>query len=260
MNARLLARSRTPAVVAFALATALATPVWADDSSSTTFTTLTAGDNTASVSVPTGWKLIKSGNGFIGLSGPNKERVSLGVIALGKSGATAPEIATSLPFSATRKDKLTSIIQGSAAKHGMAVPQITYASETQMRLSVCSRFLGGWTAGSDDEKFEAIMCSLPPDFLGFYKNITFLANVPASRAAQDRPIVEKIAGSYRVKPAMFKRMVAPYTAPPPLGGGGGTLVPGPLPGQDFGECFDYNVIRESPPWEVPAKCGGHQGE
>jgi hypothetical protein len=35
-------------------------------------------------------------------------------------------------------------------------------------------------------------------------------------------------------------------------------MPGIAPYQDptNSDCFDYNVIRESPPWEVPMHCGG----
>lgn len=128
---------------------------------------------------------------------------------------------------------------------------------------MCSRFVGTSVYGSDSKKFEGIICSLKPDWLGFYKNIVFLLQAPSSRAAEARPILEKIAGSYRVTPDMFRQMLAPYTALPPMPPSG---VPGPgypsglAPYQDSTReagCFDYNIIRESPPWEVPMSCGGY---
>jgi hypothetical protein len=226
-------------------------------------TTATTDDKTASVGVPDGWKLAKGSNGFVYVTGPNDQRVNLGVIVVAKNGpaggATAGEVAFALPFSATLKEKFTTILQSGAVKQGMAKPEITFASEIRTKLPMCSRLIGSWTAGSDSKKFEGIICSLQPDWLGLYKNIVFLLQVPANRAAQDRPIVEQIAGSYRVTPEMFKKMLAPYTALPPRPPSGPMpAMPGMAPYQDptNSDCFDYNVIRESPPWEVPMHCGG----
>ena len=221
-------------------------------------TTTTTDDKTASVGIPDGWKLAKGSNGFVYVTGPNDERVSLGVIVVAKNGAAASgttgEVAFALPFSATLKEKFTTILQTGAAKQGMAKPEITFASEVPTKLPMCSRLFGSTTAGSDSKKFEGVICSLRPDWLGLYKNIVFLLQVPSSRAAQDRPIVEQIAASYRVTPDMFKKMLAPYTALPPQQ----PLPTGLAPYQDptNSDCFDYNVIRESPPWEVPMHCGG----
>jgi hypothetical protein len=221
-------------------------------------TTTTTDDKTASVGIPDGWKLAKGSNGFVYVTGPNDERVSLGVIVVAKNGAAASgttgEVAFALPFSATLKEKFTTILQTGAAKQGMAKPEITFASEVPTKLPMCSRLFGSTSAGSDSKKFEGVICSLRPDWLGLYKNIVFLLQVPSSRAAQDRPIVEQIAASYRVTPDMFKKMLAPYTALPPQQ----PLPTGLAPYQDptNSDCFDYNVIRESPPWEVPMHCGG----
>jgi hypothetical protein len=220
--------------------------------------TTTTADQTASVGIPDGWTLAKGSNGFVYVTGPNDERVNLGVIVIGKNGpagaGTTGEVAFALPFSATLKEKFTTILQAGAAKQGLAKPEITFASEAPTKLPMCSRLFGSTTTGSDSKKFEGVICSLRPDWLGLYKNIVFLLQVPSSRAAQDRPIVEQIAASYRVTPDMFKKMLAPYTALPPQQ----PLPTGLAPYQDptNSDCFDYNVIRESPPWEVPMHCGG----
>jgi hypothetical protein len=228
-------------------------------------TTATTDDKTASVGIPAGWKLAKGSKGYVYVTGPNDERVNLGVIVIGKNAppgtALDGEVAFALPFSATLQEKFTTILQAGAAKQGMAKPEITIASAIPTKLPMCSRLLGSTTAGTDSRKFESVICSLQPDWLGLYKNIVFLLEVPASRAAQDRPIVEQIAASYRVTPDMFKKMLAPYTTRPPQPQGGGAMpaaMPGLAPYQDptNSDCFDYNVIRESPPWEVPMHCGG----
>jgi len=221
-------------------------------------TTATTDDKTASVGIPEGWKFAKGSNGFVYVTGPNDERVNLGVIVVARNGpagsGTTGEVAFALPFSATLKEKFTTILQAGAAKQGLPKPEITFASEAPTKLPMCSRLFGSTTAGSDSKKFEGVICSLRPDWLGLYKNIVFLLQVPSSRAAQDRPIVEQIAASYRVTPDMFKKMLAPYTALPPQQ----ALPTGLAPYQDptNSDCFDYNVIRESPPWEVPMHCGG----
>ena len=37
----------------------------------------------------------------------------------------------------------------------------------------------------------------------------------------------------------------------------GGMMPAPYQDPTNSDCFDYNVIRQSPPWEVPMHCGGH---
>jgi hypothetical protein len=49
-------------------------------------TTATTDDKTASVGIPNGWKLAKGLNGFVYVTGPNDQRVNLGVIVIGKNG------------------------------------------------------------------------------------------------------------------------------------------------------------------------------
>lgn len=252
------------AVTALALTGTLISRPSMTIASTTELKTATTPDKTASVSLPAGWKLAKGSNGFVWVTGPNNEQINLGVIVIGKnapsgSGNLSGEVAFALPYSASLKDKFTTILQKGAAKSGSPAPQITFASQSATRLPMCGRFLGGWTAGSQTRKFEAVICSLRPDVLGLYKNIIFLAQVPSNLAAKDRPIVEQIVESYRVTPNMFKKMLAAYTPAPahPVSGG---VMPVMAPYEDptNSDCFDYNVIRESPPWEVPMHCGGYQ--
>jgi hypothetical protein len=251
---------RVCAVAALAVAGTLisAAPM---NAASVSLKTMSTDDKTASVGVPSGWKLAKGANGYVYVTGPNGQQINLGVIVIGKNAAPGTSLqgeeAFALPYTTSLKDKFTTIIQAGATKSGMAQPQVTIASASQTKLPMCAKLLGGFTAGSDSRKFEAVICSLKPDFLGLYKNIVFMAQVQASRATEDRPLVEQVVMSYRVTPAMFKKMLATYTALPPMPAGG-AMPPGIAPYQDptNSDCFDYNVIRESPPWEVPMHCGG----
>jgi hypothetical protein len=229
----------------------------------TTLKTVSTADKTASVGLPDGWKLAKGANGFIYVTGPNDDRINLGALILAKNAPAGTggsgEAKFALPFSASLKDKFTTIIQVGASLQGSPVPQLTYAGESPTKLPMCARLLGGTTAGGQSRKFEAIICSLRPDYLGFYKNIIFTANIPSSRVSQDRALVEQIVESYRVTPAMFKKMISAYTPLPPAPvGGASSYVSAPYQDPTNSDCFDYNVIRESPPWEVPMHCGGTQ--
>jgi hypothetical protein len=225
--------------------------------------TATTSDKTASVGLPDGWKLAKGGNGYIYVTGPNDDRINLGALIVAKNAAAGTgvsgDVRFALPFSASLKDKFTTIIQTGAAQQGAPVPQLTFASQSPTKLPMCARLLGGTTDGGQSRKFEAIMCSLRPDYLGFYKNIIFMANIPSTRVAQDRALVEQIVQSYRVTPAMFKKLLSAYTPLPPAPvGGASSYISAPYQDPTNSDCFDYNVIRESPPWEVPMHCGGTQ--
>jgi len=254
--------ARSLGIIAFAIA-AILISLSSMSLASTTLKTATTTDKTASVGLPGGWKLAKGLNGYVYITGPSDERINLGVIVIAKNAPSGSnisgEVAFALPFSASLRDKFTTIVQGGAAKAGTPQPQITFASQAPTKLPMCSLFLGGWTAGADSRKFEAVLCSLQPDVLGLYKNLVFMAQVPSGLAMKDRPIVEQIVQSYRVTPAMFKKMVAPYTPLPPASVSGGRTMPGIAPYEmPNTDCFDYTVIRESPPWEMPMHCGGWQ--
>jgi hypothetical protein len=256
-------------VIAFAMLTAAgplishASAQGAAGSAATlTLKTVTTDDKTASVGVPDGWTFAKGANGYVYVTGPNKETINLGAIVVAKNapagpGDAAQDVAFALPFTATLKEKFTTIIQTGAPKSGLPKPTISFASQTATKLPMCARLVGTSMYGSDSRTFEGVICSLQPDWLGLYKNIVFLLEAPSSHAADARPILEKIAASYRVTPAMFQKMVATYTplppSPPPA------LLNSLAPYQNSAksaECFDYNIIRESPPWEVPMSCGG----
>jgi hypothetical protein len=249
------------AVAALAICCMLLSPASKTDAATVTLKTVTTSDKTASVGLPDGWKLAKGANGFIYVTGPNDDRINLGALILAKNAPAGSgisgDVRFALPFSASLKDKFTAIIQGGAQQQGVPVPQLTFASQTPTKLPMCARLLGGLSDGGQSRKFEAIVCSLRPDYLGFYKNIIFMANIPANRVSQDRALVEQIVKSYRITPAMFKKLLSAYTPLPPVAVGAPTTYVG-APYQDptNSDCFDYNVIRESPPWEVPMHCGG----
>lgn len=267
MNWLHLNSMRTITVAGLAMCGALITSASMTVASTTALKTVTNSDKTASVGLPDGWKLAKGSNGYIYVTGPNDDRINLGASIVGKNAAAGTsvsgDIVFALPFSASIKDKYTTIVQIGAARQGLPKPQLTYASQAPTKLPMCARLLGSFNAGGQPRKFEAIVCSLQPDYLGYYKNIVFVANIPSNRVTQDRAIVEQIVSSYRLTPDMFKKLLSSYTPLPPRPAAGyGAAISGMAPYEDptNSDCFDYNVIRESPPWEVPMHCGGTKPE
>ncbi|HEY5093891.1 MAG TPA: hypothetical protein VII69_02110 [Candidatus Eremiobacteraceae bacterium] len=255
--------TRTIAVAGLAVCGALITSASMTVASTTTLKTVTNSDKTASVGLPDGWKLAKGSNGYIYVTGPNDDRINLGASIVAKNAPAGTSVGGgavfALPYSASLKDKYTTIVQIGAAQQGLPKLQLTFASQTPTKLPMCARLLGSSTGGGQSRKFEAVLCSLQPDYLGFYKNIVFLANIPSNRVSQDRAIVEQIVSSYRLTPDMFKKLLSSYTPLPPHPAAGiSGAVSGMAPYEDptNSDCFDYNVIRESPPWEVPMHCGG----
>jgi hypothetical protein len=257
------------AFAAAALATS-ALLIWPGSTTlaSTTTKTVSTTDKTASISLPSGWVLAKGANGFMQITGPNSsdEQINLGVIIVAKDAPTGTptqgEVLVALPWNSSLKDKFTTIYQTAASKRGLPDPQITFANEAPTKFQACSRFWGSMHPGQKSLKFEGVMCSLKRDYLGLYKNVFYIAQVPSNLVTKDRSIVEQIVQAYRVTPDMFKKMIAPYTMPPPMPAGGAMSGSSALYRQasslQSANCFDYNIIRESPPWEMPSSCGGWQ--
>jgi len=263
MRSQQARRGLAVAIAAFAILFVAIGATTAYGSSTASLKTVTASDKTASIGLPSGWTLVKSGNGYIGVNGPNGDSISLGasvVVKNAQSGTgVSGEVAFAMPFSATLQDKFTQIMQSGAQKSGMSLQGLTVARVVKTKLPMCALLLGGYSTNGKAWKYESVICSLQPDILGLYKNLVFFAKVPASSVAQERPVVEQIIQSYRVTPAMFRRLLAPYTPLPPMPAGG-AMPAGMAPYQDptNSDCFDYNIIRESPPWEMPMHCGGWQ--
>jgi len=254
---------RTLVLAALAISGALLSSTSVSVAATSALKTVTTADKTASVGLPDGWKMARGANGFVYVTGPNDDRINLGALILAKNAAAGTavsgDVKLALPYGTSLKDKYSAIIQLGAAQQGTPNLQVTFASQTPTKLPMCARLLGSTTGGGQSRKFEAILCSLQPDYLGYYKNLVFMANIPSNRVAQDRAVVEQIVSSYRVTPAMFKKLLSAYTPLPPRPSGG-SGISGMAPYEDptNSDCFDYNVIRESPPWEVPMHCGGYQ--
>lgn len=228
----------------------------------------TASDQSASAGVPSGWKVTNGGQTMIQMTGPQGEAVSLGATVVAQNGAfqadqkAANGIDLSMPYSATLAQKLTMMLEHSAAVAGKPVPQLTIDSATQLPLPAtvgqCGRFVGDLTGQQEALKLLAVFCSLPLDSGGKYKNIMLLAQAPAATAAQTAPIAQAIFQSYRIPTTWLQKKLAPFTAPPQLATGmvSRSTVVGMVGADNSANCFDLSVLRETPTRDLPRSCGG----
>jgi hypothetical protein len=234
----------------------------------------TAPDQSASAGVPDGWKVTKGEQTVIVMTGPQDETIYLGNTAVVRNGPFQPGqrssggIDLSMPYSANLVQKFTMLLQNNAAVGGAPPPQLSITSATPLQvpaaLGQCGRIVAGATSQKGPMKVAALMCCLPLDSGGTYKVIFKLAQAPAAIAAQESVVATAVFASYRVPPAMLQRKLAPNIPAPmvlaspgivraPGIGGGGIQIPGDTTNSD---CFDLTVIRETPTYRLPKKCGG----
>jgi hypothetical protein len=280
------------ATAALALTISLATgcratqPAPAAATPTTQLQPYTASDQSASVGVPTGWKVTSGQQTVIQMTGPNGETLSLGNTFVAKNAAFTPGqrmangIDLSMPYNATLEQKLTMIIQGNAAVAGKPAPQLTFTSSTPIQLPAtlgqCGRFVADISGQQGPMKVMAVFCSLPLDAGGTYKNIMLFAEAPAATAAQSAPTAQAIFQSYRIPTAWLQKKLAPVHA---ASGGAGTATPaslaagaadlkeaqeinrttmGAAAGADnSANCFDLSVLRGTPTALLPRSCGGN---
>jgi hypothetical protein len=238
--------------------------------SASALTLYTAPDQSASVGVPSGWKVDKGDQTVIVMTGPGNERVLLGttVIArnapfqLNETASGGADI--SMPYQMGLGQKLTMLLARTAAVTGQQAPQISIVSVTPLPLPAtmgqCGKVIADYTGVRGPSKIVALLCSLPMDRAGLYKNVYKLAQAPVAVARQSAPVAAAIFASYRIPPVMLQRKLAPVTAPVVMPRG--TARAGGTPGADqqgsldAAECFDLAVLRETPRNELPRKCGG----
>jgi len=189
----------------------------------------TAPDQTASVDLPAGWRVITSGHGLIDAAGPNGETVDLGRVIVARNAAFQPGnrggggADINLPYQATLDQKFTMIVQSNAAVAHRAAPEVSIISATPIQMPAefgqCARILGGISEQSGPEKFELAFCSMPLDANGLYKNIFKLATVPAKLAAQERVTLEAVMRSFTIPQDLIGQLFEPATTQPEATGG-----------------------------------------
>jgi len=234
----------------------------------------TAPDQSASAGVPTGWQVTKGQETVITMTGPQGETVALGNTLVAKSGAFkagqrgSNGIDLSMPYAAPLTQKLTMIIQQNAAVAGKPAPQINITSATPIQLPAalgqCGRFIADINGAQGQMKIMGVLCSLPLDSGGAYKNIMLMAQAPAAVAAQSAPTAQAIFQSYRIPTAWLQKKLTPHTAPPPPPARAAasaammnsSTILGEAGANNSANCFDLAVLRETPTYQLPRSGGG----
>jgi hypothetical protein len=234
-------------------------------------TPYTAPDQSASVGVPSGWKVTKGLNGVIQMSGPQGESISLGNGVFVHNGAfqagqkATGLISMSMPYTATLNQKYVMIWQQAAATSGQPAPKVNFVSATPIPLAKniaeCAVYLGTMTTPQGTNNFESRFCSLPPDPNGIFKLFWMNASIPAALAAQERATAEAVLASYKLAPATLKLLFQPLTQAipaPTAGGSSGSAMSSTLYGEKMADetstCMDEGVIREEPERDLPSYC------
>ena len=235
----------------------------------------TASDQSASAGVPSGWKVTSGAQTIIQMSSPQGVAVSLGNTVIARNAAfqlgqkPANGIDLSMPSTATLAQKLTMILQQSAASSGKSAPQVTIDSTTPLQLPAtvgqCARFVADLTGQQGPIKLLAVFCSLPLDSGGVYKNIMLAAQAPTATAAQAAPIAQAVFQSYRIPTAWLQKKLAPFTAPPAASAAATaaeaaainkSTLAGMAAANNSANCFDLSVLRQTPTYDLPRSCGG----
>jgi len=229
----------------------------------------TAPDQSVQAGIPPGWNVTKSGETVVIMTGPNGETINLGSTFIVRNAAfqlgqqPSNGIDMSMPNSASLDQKFTMLEQWGASLNNKPDPQVKIASNTAFQVPVqnvqCGRMSGTFNSMTGPVAFGILMCSLPVDTGGTYKVMFKLAQAPPNVAAQEKALAGAVFASYRVAPAMLQKKLAPHFTPAPMpvmpiGPGGGGM---PSIGDTTGaECFDLSVLRETPNYRLPRKCGG----
>jgi hypothetical protein len=228
-----------------------------------------APDQSAQAGVPPGWKVTKGAETVIIMTGSNGETITLGLTFVVRNAAfqlglqPSGGIDLSMPNSAGLDQKFTMLEQWGASLNNAADPQVKIASNSPIPVPVrgvqCGRITGTFNSKTGPVAFGLFMCSLPVDVGGTYKVMFKLAQAPPNVAAQEKALAGAVFASYKVAPAMLQKKLAPHFTPAPMpampmGVSGGAM---PSIGDSTGsECFDLVVIRETPKYQLPRKCGG----
>lgn len=241
----------------------------------------TAPDQSASAGVPSGWKATMGENTVIQMSSPDGVTVSLGNTVIARNAAFVPGqkpsngIDLSMPYTATLPQKLTMMLQHSAAAAGKSSPQVKIDSTTPLQLPAqigqCGKFVADLSGDQGVKKLMAVFCSMPVDSGGTYKNIMLLAEAPEAVATQAAPTALAVFQSYRIPATWLQRKLAPFTTPPAAVASSAVSAAASnaeaamimrstnaaeASSLNSANCFDLSVLRETPTYQLPRSCGG----
>lgn len=162
-------------------------------------------DQTASVMLPDGWHVTRTGIAFIRAEGPRGELGFFGLVVPARDAPTGsgptPGAPLSQPYSADTGDKIEQSINWVRASNGQSPVKASVISQQSFtapaEFGQCSRVvmrLGVQNLGTLNS--EADFCSLPTDQSGNYRNFMKIVAAPPEIAAAQRGTLEAVLASY----------------------------------------------------------------
>jgi hypothetical protein len=238
----------------------------------------TAQDQSVSVGVPSGWKVVSAAGGSINMSGPQGETINFGDVFLAHDGpfqlgqkGPGPAL-MAMPSAAKLTDKLVMFLQQEEQLAGQPVAQIKfiYAAPVQVPPTTgqCGMFAVAFSGAAVPAEGMGVFCSLAPDRAQLSKLVLLMGTAPTTLATQTVPTVEAVYNSYKIAPGWVQRMLSPYTPPAsasPVPGAGGAaetqMYLNAMANQqraiDHGfTCANANILGDGSNWETPRECGG----
>jgi hypothetical protein len=186
-------------------------------------------DQTASVMLPDGWHVTRTGIAFIRAEGPKGEIGMFGVVVPARNApagdgiAVSPGAPLSQAYGADTREKLQQSVLWVRAANGQGPLQVKVLSqapfEAPAEFGTCSKMTatvgppgGGVLAAETD------FCSLPMDSAGNYRNFFKIVAISPALAATERSTMEAVLASYVLNLKAVQQQLAKRSAPAPQSG------------------------------------------
>jgi hypothetical protein len=188
---------------------------------------VTLPDNSASVSVPAGWK-INGGGGTIFITGPHKELVDLNVcfnaldprdptvrqgIAMQRQyGRGQPDTNVYLPYGVNVPQAFVAFSQDSQRKQNIPPTSFQFSNTSQIPGQPCVRLEGTTTSRADaeDHDFFGVFCEHQSQGgRGVWDANLYMALLPKSVAEQQRATAQAIMASFQANQGVVDAIAAP---------------------------------------------------
>jgi hypothetical protein len=174
-------------------------------------------NQTASVMLPDGWQVTRTGIAMIRAQGPNGEIAMFGVLVPARDapavGGTAVGAPLSQPYAANLSDKFMQSAQWVRAVNGQGPVQVKIITQKPFEAppvfgncSTMTATLG--VPGMGMLAAETDFCSMPVDSAGNYRNFFKLVAISPALVATERGTMEAMLASYRLNMKAVQRELA----------------------------------------------------
>jgi len=198
-------------------------------------TKVSADDDSASVSLPPGWKLNAGRYGTLFAGGPNGERAALGsglvafdsnnprvarteAFAQGAGRNTSYARAMYYPHGADPATTFVAVVQRIRENAGAPAADITVAQAAELAAPApwhCARITGSVDAKDNvgSREFDAVFCQGPESRMGQFMNVVSMVSIPEKFADRERATAAAILASFSTNSAVVGGEASQMAAP-----------------------------------------------